>query len=78
MSRSTHAPIITVQVPTKSSSDFPPFIGVIHRHFQKALPSTSDAREVTLTAPLDMLGFMIPEHVLNRMESLEIVYHRKG
>lgn len=55
----------------------PPFISVIHRHFQKSLPSVlPDARGITLFAPVDLLEFLIPEKLLDSIESIEVTYGR--
>jgi len=72
--RSTKPHTITVNVVTLSA-DRPPFIGVLHRHFQKSLPAVlPDARGVTLIAPVDLLSFLVPEPLLKGIASIEVIY----
>jgi hypothetical protein len=54
----------------------PPFLGVIHRHFEKAKPQIGGVKSATITAPLDMLDLLIPQALLNSIEELQITYQK--
>lgn len=59
--------------------DMPPFLGVVHRHFEKARPEIPAAlKEVSLNAPLDMMDFLLPNALLAGVESIEIIYKRSA
>jgi hypothetical protein len=60
-----------------SGETLPTFLGIIHRHFEKSLPAVSDAKEVTLIAPLDLLDYIVPDIMLDKIESIEIRYVRR-
>jgi hypothetical protein len=60
----------------KGQGEMPPFLGVCHRHFEKAMPACG-VTQATLTAPLEMLEFLIPAALVNAIESVEILY-KKG
>jgi hypothetical protein len=68
-------PIIEIQK-VKGVGEMPPFLGVIQRHFEKAIPISSGTG-ATLTAPLEMLEFLIPAALVNAIESVAIIY-KKG
>jgi hypothetical protein len=76
MSRSTKPYSINVYKTDKG--DFPVFLGIIHRHFEKSLPSVSNAREVTLVAPIDLLDMLVPAALLDKIDSLEITYRKSN
>jgi hypothetical protein len=51
----------------------PPFLGLIHRHFEKARPAVN-GKKATLNAPVDLIDMIVPEDMLKDIESIEIVY----
>ena len=53
----------------------PPYLGPIHRHFEKAIPATVGPR-VSLNAPLDLLENFIPPDVFKEIESFEVIYKK--
>ena len=61
----------------RGQGDLPIFLGLCHRHFEKALPSGSDAKRLTITAPIDLLDIIAPQYLLDHIEELSIVYERK-
>jgi hypothetical protein len=60
----------------RNAGEMPPFLGVIHRHFEKAIPISGSTNKVTLIAPLEMLEFLIPQALVNGIESVQIVYEK--
>lgn len=60
----------------RTSGEMPPFLGVVQRHFEKAKPAIPPGVTVHLNAPVDMLGFLIPQALLDTVESVEVVYRR--
>ncbi len=61
--------------------DFPPFIKLIQRHFEKARPFVPEAgatgkMQIVLTAPLDLIGMTIPASLLENIESIEMIYRK--
>ena len=69
---------LEVQVSKVSNlGDQPPFLGICHRHFEKAKPFVaSGAKEVILMAPLDMLDFLLTPALVAEIDEIQIVYKR--
>jgi hypothetical protein len=70
---------LTIEVEkVRNNGELPPFLGVLQRHFEKAKPVTGPApKQAThLTAPLEMLDFLVPAILIGSLESVEIVYQK--
>lgn len=52
----------------------PPFVGLLHRHFQKALPALASNKQAVLNAPIDLLDMIVPDDMLDSIESIEVHY----
>jgi hypothetical protein len=59
----------------RGKGELPGFLGLFHRHFQKAIPATTGT-QAKLIAPLDLLDMMVPSNLLANIESIEIHYDR--
>jgi hypothetical protein len=59
----------------RGKGELPGFLGLFHRHFQKAIPATT-GQQAKLIAPLDLLDMMVPSNLLSNIESIEIHYDR--
>lgn len=76
MSRSSKPPV--VEITKVIGSELPPFLPLLHRHFQKSLPYVpSGAMTSTLVANVDLLDLLVPQPILESIESIEIVYDKK-
>lgn len=62
---------------------WPPYIELAQRHFEKEKPDvpgvvdSSGYRRATVTAPTDLMRLVLPEDVVDQIESLELVYATK-
>lgn len=62
-------------IKTIGEGEMPAFLPMLHHHFQKAKPATGASKEITLTAPLDMLEMMgLPSSLISSIESIEVTY----
>lgn len=57
-------------------ADLPPFLGLAHRHFEKAADLPKGATYAALTIPVDLLGMIAPADLLDKIEGVEVVYRR--
>ncbi len=77
MSRGLTSTEINITKVIGQGADLPAFFGVVHRHFQKSVPFTASSQEATLVVPLDLLAMLVPEQLINSIESITVTY-RKG
>lgn len=73
--RSNKPKVVTVKK-VKGQGEMPPFLGLIHRHFEKAKPAVGNVRDALIVAPTDLLEHVFPGDTLSNIESIEIRYHK--
>lgn len=61
----------------RDTGQIPPYIPLIHRHFQKACPALANRDYAQVTAPVDLLSLMMPEWMIDHIESIEVTYKKK-
>lgn len=68
--------VVIQKVRQGNEVSLPPFIGLFHRHFQKALPKVASQESAIVTAPVDLLDLILPDRLLDQIESIEVVYKK--
>jgi len=83
MSSKLSTPVVVVVI-RSNSGGLPPILELAHRHFEKAPPEeikhlgTGLGSNVTYLAPLDLVRKVVPAHLLDGIDSVEITYRRRG
>lgn len=72
----SNKPKVIVVKKVRTLGEMPPFLGVIHRHFEKARPPVANLKEAKLVAPTDLLEHVFPPDSLRDIDSIEILYHK--
>lgn len=75
MSRSQKPHEVHIQKIIGLGADLPPIFALAHRHFEKSNPMCS-AKQATLIVPLDLLDFLAPVGLLDKIESIEVTYRK--
>lgn len=76
MPRSTKTKEIIVHKVRGLGSEYPGFMPLLHRHFEKAKPTVASAKEATIIAPVDLLNLLVPPVLLDEIEAIEIHYKK--
>lgn len=77
MSRSTATPILSIFV-SRGVAQFPSFIDLAQRHFEKEMPAGRfDGVNRIFTVPVDLLRLVLPEDLTEDIAEVEIVYGKR-
>jgi hypothetical protein len=66
----------TIDISKIRGSELPAFLGLIHRHFEKAKPVVASVKTATVNASVDLLDMVVPPDILATIDSVEIHYDK--